>query len=271
MKAKTIVAILSKKHKNFCESIKDEQVKKLVEMNSIITGGSIVSLLKNENVSDFDIYFRNSTTAVAVARYYAEFFKDRYKIEITGPPAFSVRVKSLGIATNEEPEDEESTESPEEQDSTKRYQPLSMTNNAITLANKIQLILRFWGEPEEIHKNFDFVHCTNYWQSWDRRLVLRQEALEAILAMELRYVGSKYPLCSIFRLRKFIKRGWTINAGQILKIAWNLRKFDLSDRKVLEDQLTGVDATFFHQLLDRIEGDGKIDETYLMELIDKIF
>ena len=52
-------------------------------------------------------------------------------------------------------------------------------------------------EPDQLHENYDFVHCTNYWTSWNNELVLRKEALEALLARELRYVGSKYPLCSI--------------------------------------------------------------------------
>ncbi|PCJ96706.1 MAG: hypothetical protein COA52_00430 [Hyphomicrobiales bacterium] len=153
------------------------------------------------------------------------------------------------------------------------YRPIFMSTNAITLSHKVQLILRFFGEPEEIHDNYDFVHCTNYWTSWDNKLVLKQEALEALLARELRYVGSKYPLCSLFRLRKFIKRGWTINAGQILKITMQLNDMNLSDKETLEDQLTGVDSAYFTQVINNIkyDDDNKIETSYLIELIDRIF
>src|SRR5690606_18878685 len=119
-----------------------------------------------------------------------------------------------------------------------KYRPVFLSSNAITLSNKLQLILRFYGEPDEIHKNYDFVHCTSYYDHKDKQLTLRPEALEAILTKELRYVGSLYPLCSIIRLRKFIARGWTINAGQILKMALQLSKMDLTKPEILQDQLT---------------------------------
>ena len=63
------------------------------------------------------------------------------------------------------------------------------------------------------------MHCTNYWTSWDREVVTSAAALESILTKDLKYQGSQYPVCSIIRTRKFIERGWTINAGQYLKMA----------------------------------------------------
>jgi hypothetical protein len=43
---------------------------------------------------------------------------------------------------------------------------------------------------------------------------------------------------------------------------------------VLEEQLTGVDTAYFRQLLDSLkeksDATGKVDETYLMDLIDRI-
>jgi hypothetical protein len=154
-----------------------------------------------------------------------------------------------------------------------KHRPIFMTSNAITLSGKIQLILRFYGEPDEIHANYDFVHCTNYWKSWDNELVLRPAALESLLARELRYVGSKYPICSVVRLRKFIERGWRVNAGQILKMAMQISELNLNDLKVLEDQLTGVDTAYFVQLIERMreKDPEKVDSAYLVEIIDKIF
>jgi hypothetical protein len=154
-----------------------------------------------------------------------------------------------------------------------KYVPRFLTSNAITLSGKIQIILRFYGEPDEIHGNYDFVHCTNYWSSWDNQLVLRPKALEALLCKELRYVGSKYPICSLARLRKFITRGWYVNVGQILKMVMQVNELDLTDLKVLEDQLTGVDTAYFVQLLARLKEKDpeKVDGAYLIEIIDRIF
>lgn len=157
------------------------------------------------------------------------------------------------------------------------YRPVFLTSNAITLSDRVQVVLRFYGEADEIHKNYDFVHCTNFWQSWDGRLQLHGSALECILNRELRYVGSKYPVCSVFRLRKFIERGWRVNAGQILKACLQISALDLTNANVLEDQLTGVDAAYFNEVIrlcqKRMEetGSDRIDYAFLIELIDRIF
>lgn len=154
-----------------------------------------------------------------------------------------------------------------------KHRPIFMSTNAITLSGKLQIILRFFGEPDDIHKNYDFVHCTNHWQSWDGELVLKQPALEAMLARELRYVGSRYPICSLIRVRKFIHRGWTINAGQILKMAWQINELDLTDLAVLKDQLTGVDVAYFGQLVAKLaeKDPEKVNSAYLVEIIDRMF
>jgi hypothetical protein len=139
----------------------------------------------------------------------------------------------------------------------------------------VQLIIRFFGEPDEIHKNFDYQHVLSYWDSGDKSLHLNQKALECILAKELVYQGSLYPICSIIRMRKFIARGWTINAGQIVKMAFQISKLNLEDINVLRDQLVGVDSLYFHDFISKMkkfqDGGGVVDQTYVTTLIDKIF
>ena len=183
-----------------------------------------------------------------------------------------------GVLTNKE-EIEDSHEATEKaaletkSEEKAKFRPVFVTSNAITLSDKVQIILRFYGEPDAIHENYDFVHCTSYWTSWDSNLVLRPTALEAMLSRELRYVGSKYPICSLVRVRKFVGRGWRINAGQILKMAMQISELDLTSIEVLEDQLTGVDTAYFVQLMDKMKekDPAKVDTAYLVELIDKIY
>jgi len=321
-KAKTIKAIISKKIGDWLESIEDISLRDRVRKNTIVTGGSIASMLLGEEVNDFDIYFRNIEITHALAKYYVDRFhpKDKRGIDckITAEllnDRVRVVIKSAGIASEEGTEKPyryfeagpdiygqsyvddvmgpgyageivtdagdatdiyEETENKAlqtEDEGLPKYRPVFMSTNAITLSNRIQLVLRFSGEPDEIHKNYDFVHCTNYWQSWDGQLVLRAEALEALLSRELRYVGSKYPLCSIIRLRKFIKRGWVVNAGQILKMVMQLQELNLKDINVLQDQLTGVDSAYFCQVIERLKEKDpeKINSAYLIEIIDRMF
>ena len=270
MKSKTIKKYLSENFNNFVDSITDEKVRELVRKNSIITGGSIVSLLLNEKVNDYDIYFTDKETTKRVANYYVKLFiatnpeyksTDLYVKEDEETGRISVFCKSSGVAigVNEG-----------------KYVPACLTTNAITLTNDIQLVLRFYGEPEEIHKYYDFAHATNYWTSKDNRLVLNPKALECILTKELLYNGSKYPLCSIIRTKKFVGRGWTINAGQYLKMALQLNELDLLDPVVLEEQLTGVDSAYFTMFI-RWFSSNKQDLSrteivpYLTTVIDRIF
>lgn len=162
-----------------------------------------------------------------------------------------------------------------------KYRPVFISANAITLSNKIQIVIRFYGDPDVIHQHYDYVHCTSYWLSSTGKLYLKPAAIEAILTKELVYVGSKYPLCSIIRTRKFIKRGWSINAGQYLKMCFQLSKLDLTDIRTLEEQLTGVDAAYFAQLINGLKNheekqkeegkEFKLEYGYLSTIIDKIF
>ncbi len=162
--------------------------------------------------------------------------------------------------------------SPDPAPEKEKYRPIFMSTNAITLSDKIQIVLRFYGSPDEIHKNYDFIHCTNYWTQAEG-VVLRSEALECLLSKTLVYQGSRYPICSMFRVRKFIRRGWKINAGQILKMALQISKLDLTNPDVLEDQLTGVDVAYFAQLLNaaKAKDKTKIEQAYLVEIIDRMF
>ena len=77
----------------------------------------------------------------------------------------------------------------------------------------------------------------------------------------------------MFRLRKFIRRGWTITAGEMFKIAYDISKLNLDDVEILEDQLTGVDAAYFHEVISILKNnkDRDINRAYLFELIARIF
>jgi hypothetical protein len=328
MNRKNAARYLRKVHQEWLESITDKEVQKLVQMNSVITGGAIASLLLNEKVHDIDIYFTNFETTKTVTEYYIKKFIETNDVNHTPKLSFpdleakrvKIIVKSVGFITEEGDEgyqyfeavddeygeayiddrvqcednevineqnvvkeiisnaDEVDSEGLEDDEEPKaKFRPVFMTSNAITLSNGIQLVVRFYGTADQIHENYDFTHCTNYWESINHKLTLRPEAIEALLARELRYQGSKYPLCSVIRTRKFLRRGWHINAGQYLKMCFQISELDLKDIEVLEDQLTGVDTAYFRQIIERLQKkqaedpNFTLDSAYLVSLIDKIF
>lgn len=360
MKTKTINAVISKKMNDWLDSIEDKEIVKAIKPDIIVTGGCITSMLLNEDVNDFDIYFKTKKSLKLISEYYVQKFNDRNKDKLnklnkplhawvldgedidawkndvknlstfafdypdfkysevkewaydetneknviyskvsgmilnTNQDRIKIMVNSDGIAEDSDSVADNTeydinkyldalgdgdgipAENLEKNEEKKKYIPIFLSTNAITLSNKIQLVVRFYGEPDKIHENYDFVHATNYW-IYETGTVLNQRALESILNKELFYVGSKYPICSLVRTRKFIKRGWQINAGQYVKMAFQISKLNLEDIYVLEDQLIGVDSIYFLSFIESLKTKQMKDKTfvlnkdYLTTVIDKIF
>ena len=153
------------------------------------------------------------------------------------------------------------------------YSPTFISQNAITLTGKIQIVIRFYGEPDQIHNNYDFAHAMCYYDYFKNDLVLPAEALELLLSRVLIYKGSLYPIASIFRVKKFLERGWRITAGQLLKIMWQISEIDLRDPVVLREQLTGCDQSYMFQLIEALKSvePEKINSAYIATIIDRIF
>lgn len=310
MKRKTIELELNKVFNKWLNSINDDNVKAIVKNNTIITGGCIASMLLKEDVNDYDIYFRNKETVLEIIKYYikeskkiAEKIKqslpdleikvwgkklstlleterlvpwERHSIDNVKFDNFeiverlSIYIRSQGIIKFDNKANKKVFKYNE-------FKPIFLTSNAITLTDKVQLIIRFFGEPDDIHSNYDFDHCKSYWDSKSKKLVIPGNTAEALLSRELKYTGSKYPLSSIIRTRKFIRKGWSIQAGEFLKMAVQLNQLNLMDVNVLEDQLIGVDTTYFQILINNIREQKEKNENfeltsgYLIEKINQIF
>lgn len=296
------------KLRDWFATIEDEVLRKKVEKNTIVTGGCIASMLLGEKINDFDIYFRDQATTVAIAEYYVTKFNEKNKVDVAKGVAqykptvqtktvtnikgedesrVLIHMKSAGVAAEEQVEYDyfelQSTDdklnafveslAEAENDTKDKYRPVFLSQNAITLSHKLQIVIRFFGEPTQIHRNYDFQHAMCYYDSGSDDLVMPAEALECLLSRTLIYKGSLYPICSVFRAKKFIERGWRISAGQLLKIMWQISELDLKNMEVLREQLTGVDAMYFYQLMQAVKDldTAKIDSTYIAAIIDRIF
>lgn len=311
LKTKTIKSILRNKVNSWLESIEDDDLRSACKREAIVTGGCIASMLLGEDVNDFDIYFRTKETVRRVADYYLKNFEQHRTIQggvhvpmfveelkdVSGNDRVRINVKSAGVAGDGQESDYQYFENGNDHDAgdyiseafdplsegeelakavdqdRPMYSPVFLSSNAISLKGKVQLILRFYGDPDDIHGNYDFAHCMNFWESGTSNLTLRQDSLESLLSRTLVYHGSKYPLCSVIRSRKFIERGWRINAGQYLKMAMQISELDMTNHEVLEEQLTGVDVAYFSEVIDKIKDKDpeKVDATYLVEIIDRMF
>jgi|GEM_PF-326962 len=291
MNNKNIAKALNAKMTDWLKNIDDEAIKKEIKENAIITGGALVSLLQGESPNDYDVYFKTRESCEKVARYYANIWNrkhpDKPMVQIQTDETtgrITAFIKSAGIAVedgesaidDETEPDVENTDG-EQKEKKAPYRPRYFSTNAISLSDKIQIVIRFYGDVAQIHENYDFVHCTCSYDFKANKVNLPARALEAIINKELYYTGSKYPLCSIIRSRKFVTRGWFINAGQYLKMCLQLNELDLKDFKVFQDQLAGVDSAYFSRAIALIaakkesDPEFEVDNTYLFEIINRIF
>src|SRR6187549_1225258 len=276
---------LNDKINDWLNSITDKSVREAAAKDVIVTGGSIASMLLGEKINDFDVYFRTKETTLQVADYYVKVFlqnnaetlstgnveytpevREENKKNLKGQDEDRVIIymKSAGVAAETQKaykyfeqlnaaEAENFSESLDDRkEDGAKYRPVFLSQNAITLSDKMQIVIRFYGEPEKIHDNYDFLHAMCYWDHDKKELVCPAEALEALLSRTLTYRGSLYPIASIFRMKKFLERGWRISAGQQLKIMWQISEIDLKDFDVLQEQLTGVDMAYLHQLIEAL-------------------
>lgn len=294
MQVKTIRKTIRTKMDNWFNSIDDDKLIKLLKKDLIVTGGSITSLFLNEDVNDYDVYIRTRETLMMLVKYYTNKFskevvtildgkyKDAYiKEYVEDRGSYSPSENAYTIALENLKGDQiklffdsspgYKTELKDEDRNNDKYIVSYLSPNAISLTDDVQIVIRFWGEPDEIHKTYDFIHATNYF-TYNDGLVTNKRALESILTKQLFYKGSSYPVTSIIRVKKFVARKWKINAGEMLKMIYQASKLDLTNVTVLEEQLIGVDVAYFAQLitvLRNIKGD--ITDAILMDIIDRIF
>jgi len=215
------------------------------------------------------LFYIKSAGAVGAAQKPYKFFECRPDFETEN---FVDSLAGSSEATNDEPEALlTGIKSANKGD----YAPLFFSNNAVTLQNDVQIVIRFHGEPAELHVNYDFAHCMGSYDYAKDLLRIPPDAMQCILERTLVYKGSLYPLCSLLRLRKFLSRGWRIDAGELLKIARNAAMVDFEDPDMLQEQLMGVDAAYMRQFIlamrEAIKSNTRITPTYFAQLIDKIY
>lgn len=302
MQLKIIKKVIITKLNEWLETITDQSLRSEIKNSILVSGGAITSMLLNLPVNDFDIYFTNRDVLKRLIEYYIrdiqgiqildghnkqelvdkieEDYKDIHPRK-TINDIFSTRGSSIRNLQPEQLklffEDKQGgmkVNTHIEKDKL-NYTPLFLSANAISLSNQIQIVIRFHGTVEEIHKTFDFIHATNYF-TFNDGLVTNKSALESLLTKQLKYQGSLYSVTSIIRAKKFVKRNWNIGAGELLKIMFQISQLNLADPDILEEQLIGIDVAYFTLLIDALrekqkDKDFKITSEYLNAIIDKIF
>lgn len=72
MNSKNIAKSLHSKIDDWINNINNNEIRKQIKENAIVTGGAIVSLLTGEEPHDYDIYFKTLDSCFVVAKYYVD-------------------------------------------------------------------------------------------------------------------------------------------------------------------------------------------------------
>lgn len=281
MQTKTIARVISKKLEEWMATITDDSLVWVLRKNILVSGGSITSMLLDEEVNDFDIYIKDIDVLKRLAEYYTKPFEDIVILDWRTDKSKPSKESKYEVALRTLKQDQiklyfteagwmRVNEDMKEEDM--NYTPMFFSPNAISLSDKVQIVLRFHWDNTQIHKTFDFIHATNYF-TFEDGLVTNKEALESILTKQLKYQGSLYPITSVIRIKKFLKRGWKISAWEMLKMMFQISELNLKDPDILEEQLIGVDVAYFSALIEALRwvDEDKMNSSYINAIIDRVF
>jgi hypothetical protein len=172
MQIKTIKKVITKKLEDWLVTIEDVKLRDEVRKSLLVSGGAITSLLQNIPVNDYDIYIQNIDVLIKLANYYCQGkvldgrLRDRYLenydksdlyqklFENNDYSEATVRVRTLknnqvklnipSVGVKVEPKLDTAG-------NPLKYQVAFLSQNAISLTDDIQIVLRFSGSVEEIN------------------------------------------------------------------------------------------------------------------------
>lgn len=231
---------------SWIDSIEDKDLAHQAKYNSIIAGGALVSILLDEEPKDYDIYFTTFHTAWSMAKYYATMANRELGNEF-------IKVKCDTACVYLEPGDDFVWIPDKSVASITR-----ISLNAVTIEPNIQIIYRFWGKPKLVVDRFDFMHTHCYWYPLDDEIFIDDEAINSIASKQLVYNSTINPLSSYLRIRKFLQRGWKIEASEIDLLLDNINTLDLKSPDTLREQLAGLSEGVFENIAHGINNNLRI-------------
>ena len=159
----------------------DMTLKKLaLDHDYFVSGGCIGSLLRKEVPNDYDVYFITEKAGKVVANVYTNDLSYQNEVELVNENY---------------------------RDASNLPDGRLITENAITLKTKVQLITKHYGTPEEIRATFDFVHCKPYYYPWEDKLYISKEQFLLNVGKHLKVNNND--TVTPGRLNKFLNKGWS--------------------------------------------------------------
>ncbi len=213
-----------------------ELIEKLEEYKVIIAGGAIRSVFSGEPISDYDLYFKKKEDADKLIKYFEN--KD-YELCFLTESAKTYKIDK-------------------------------------TLFQIILLESTFLPSAKEIIDNFDFTICMGAYDTFLNQFILHPNFLLDLASRNLVYnVNAKFPLCSLYRVGKYVRRGYHISGVEIIKLGLSINNLKMDNYQDLKEQLVGIDTLFLKDLTDKLMTpeyiEKKFDFNEFLDMIDEYY
>jgi len=187
-------------------------VDSMANLDMIICGGAINSIFTNAKINDLDFYVTNSDKIPAAKEFLKFWFPDE-------------EFKSSNATTYK--------------------------RKVGTRVYTAQLITRFTGMPSDIFDNFDFTITQGAYLFWEERFEFGERFFPDLAKKQLVYGGnSKFPICAMYRTKKYQERGYNVPGSTIMHIALSIVRLEIKTYADLKEQLMGIDTMYLSNLLN---------------------
>lgn len=177
---------------NYFNKLILEDLKKVC--NCWIAGGSIRDYFSKEKIKDIDLFFPNEEHFIKCLSYFGIYKNNSLLESFQGGNNYETKNKDTEI--------------------------VFQNNNAIKINYKkqtIDIIKHYFESPEETILNFDFTCCS---AAIDGKNIYIHDTFFQDLASKRLIINSlPYPVSSLYRLQKYIKKGYTMCSGGLISLA----------------------------------------------------
>jgi len=204
-----------------------------------VAGGACTSVFSNARINDMDVFFLKKEDADSVSRYLVS-------------AAGEDKPNWVFVARTAHAD----------------------TFKHIKTGNVYQIIHAIYGPPSTVMAQFDFTIAQCAWiPAWDPFEYEKFEIADAFfqhLAQRKLYFtcGTQYPIASLWRMRKFLRRGFTIDAVNLTKIALAIHALKLDTMQQFKEQMLGIDAAWLGPILDEFNDSDSFKATHVASFIE---
>ena len=199
------------------------------KLGLMICGGAITSIFTSSKINDLDFYMLDSQRRLECMEFLTKFF---------GAPCLT----SVNACT---------------------FKRKSKKSNRVYT---VQLITRFAGTPQNIFDWFDFTVTHAAYRFDENEFVFGNRYFADLARRELVYSGaSKYPICAMYRTKKYQERGFNLSGATIMHIALCIVQLKIETYSQLKEQLMGIDTMFLQGLLDAKDPDAPVEYGEFLE------